>query len=188
MIDYRAAASSFSLIFLAELAGKTTLATIVLAAGSHPGAVFLGAGVAFTIHVGIALALGKLIALLPAKLVHGAVGTLFLALAVWAWRQADGTERPIRKGSGFATAFGMIFLTQWGDPSQLATAALAAKYGAGTVAVPATLAFWSIAGLASWIGHYSKSRLPMHALHRAAAIVFAVVGIGFLARLLCAVQ
>lgn len=179
-MDWKPSVSTFALIFLAEIAGKTTLATIMLAVGSYPWEVFLGAGTAFTIHVGIALALGGLASLLPAQVVQGAVGVLFLALALWLWHQADGAPRPVATGAGFARAFGIIFLAQWGDPSQLATAALAAKYGAAVVAIPATLAFWSIAGIASWIGHYSKTRMPVRRLHQVAAILFTAAGLTLL--------
>ena len=134
-------ASVFALIFVTELAGKTTMATIMLSMGTHPLEVFLGAGAAFTVHVGIAIALGGLLSLLPPQGVQGAVGILFLALAYWLWDQADGAPRPAARGAGFAKAFVLIFLAQWGDPSQLATAALAAKYGAVPVFPPALLAF-----------------------------------------------
>lgn len=174
-------ATVFALIFVAELPGKTTFATILLAARAHPWKVFLGACAAFTIHVAIAVFAGSLLALLPARPLQAAVGAVFLALAVVLWREGGKTEPLPVHGGGFWKAFALIFVAQWGDPSQLATAALAAKYSAARVFVPATLAFWSIAGVASSLGHHSKARIPARALHRLAALVFAALGAGLLA-------
>jgi len=98
------------------------------------------------------------------------------------WREGSRTEPLPARAGGFAGAFALVFVAQWGDPSQLATAALAARYSAAAVFAPATLAFWSIAGLASALGRHSKARVPAKLLHRAAAAVFAALGLILLTR------
>src|SRR5438045_3429256 len=128
-MDWKIAASSFALVFVAELPGKTTFATLLMAARGEPWPVFLGAAGAFVLHTAIAVSAGAFLSGLPARPLQLAVGALFLVLAVLLWREeASGLEKNTPRGA--ASAFGLIFVAQWGDPSQLATAALAAKYGA----------------------------------------------------------
>lgn len=172
----------FALIFVAELPGKTTFATILLAARSHPFKVFLGACAAFALHVAIAVAAGRLLARMPAQALQSCVGTIFVALAYVLWREGSKDEKlHVASSGGFQSAFALVFIAQWGDPSQLATAALAARYSPREVALPATLAFWTIAALASAVGHRAK-RIPAKLLHRAAAVVFLLLGLFLLAR------
>lgn len=103
------------------------------------------------------------------------------------WREnvEDASEQgfsvPTRFSSTAATAFGVIFVAQWGDPSQLATAALAARYSApASVFLGATLGFWPVSGLAVLAGHFPKGRVDPRAINKASAVVFAAVGAGLL--------
>src|SRR5581483_3536739 len=116
--------------------GKTTFATILLAARSHPWKVFAGACAAFLVHVAIAVAAGGLLTRLPARPLQAAIGALFVALAVVLWRQGSRPMEADVKDGGFLKSFTLVFIAQWGDPSQLVTAALAAKYSAQAVFLP----------------------------------------------------
>ena len=121
-------ASTLALVFVAELPGKTTFVNLLLAARGRPAAVFSGAAVAFTLHSAFAVAAGRLLSDLPARPLQLGVAILFLILAAVIWREKD---RDVEAGApSAAKAFGLTFAAQWGDPSQLATAALAAKYDA----------------------------------------------------------
>lgn len=187
MPDWRLLLSTYALIFVAELPGKTTFASLLMASRARPWPVFLGAAAAFVVHTVIAVAAGSLIGLLPARAVHVAVGLLFLGLAVVMWREkvedaADkGFSVQTRFASTAATAFGVIFFAQWGDPTQLATAALAAKYSAPvSVFLSAVAALWTVSGLAVVVGHYSKGRLDPRVLPKIAALIFAAAGLALL--------
>jgi putative Ca2+/H+ antiporter (TMEM165/GDT1 family) len=186
-MDLRLLLSVYALIFVAELPGKTTFASFLLASRARPWPVFMGAAAAFVVHTAIAVAAGSLIGLLPARPVHLAVGALFLVLAVLLWREdaekAVGGEasQTARFWGVAATAFGVIFFAQWGDPTQLATAALAAKYAApASVFLSATAALWTVSGLAVLAGHHSKGRLHPRVLSKIAALVFAAAGAALL--------
>ena len=64
----------FPVIFLGELPDKTMFASLVLATRGRPLQVWLGAAVAFAVHVAIAVTLGLAIfALLPHRAVEGIV-------------------------------------------------------------------------------------------------------------------
>jgi putative Ca2+/H+ antiporter (TMEM165/GDT1 family) len=188
MSDGRLLLSTYALIFVAELPGKTTFASLLMASRARPWPVFLGAAAAFVVHTAIAVAAGSLIGLLPARAVHVAVGVLFLGLAVVLWREkvedaaaAQSFSAQTRFASTAAMAFGVIFFAQWGDPTQLATAALAARSAApAAVFVSATAALWTVSGLAVAVGHYSKGRLNPRVLPKIAAVIFAAAGLALL--------
>lgn len=186
-MDWSLLASAYALVFLAELPGKTTFASFLMASRGRPWPVFIGAAAGFVVHTAIAVAAGGLLARLPARALHLGIGLLFLGLAVMLWREdSSGTiDQAISGETGFGrtawTAFGVIFVAQWGDPSQLATAALAARYAAPvTVFFGATAAFWSVSGLAVLAGRFSKGRFHPRALQRLAAVVFASAGAALL--------
>jgi putative Ca2+/H+ antiporter (TMEM165/GDT1 family) len=187
MADGRLLLSTYALIFVAELPGKTTFASLLMASRARPWPVFAGASAAFVVHTVIAVAAGSVIGLLPARAVHVAAGLLFIGLGVMMWREkleepADGGfSTQTRFASTAATAFGVIFFAQWGDPTQLATAALAAKSAApAAVFVAATAALWTVSGLAVAVGHYSKGKLNPRALPKIAAVIFAAAGLALL--------
>jgi putative Ca2+/H+ antiporter (TMEM165/GDT1 family) len=187
----RLLASTYALICVAELPGKTTFASFLMASRARPRPVFVGAALAFVVHTAIAVAAGSVIGLLPARAVHLFVGLLFLGLAAMMWREnleetaEQGFSAQTRFSSTAATAFGVIFFAQWGDPTQLATAALAAKYRApGPVFAAATLALWTVSGLAVLAGHYSKGKIDPRVLQKVSAVVFAAIGFWLLAQVL----
>lgn len=179
--------SVFGVIFVAELPDKTALAALVLATKHRPLPVFLGAAVALTVQSLVAIAAGGLLSLLPARPVHIGAGVLFLVFAVMMWRRDDEDEEhtlkeaPARPPSflrAFATVFGVVFAAEWGDLTQLGTAALAARYAQPvTVFLGATLALWCVAGLAVFIGHRAGKLLNPRVTKRVAAVVFAALGL-----------
>ena len=78
----------------------------------------------------------------------------------------------------FATAFLVIFLAEWGDLTQVLTANFAVRYGSGlSVAVGATLALWTVSGLAVLGGYVVLARLPARGLRLATGSVLAVLAV-----------
>ena len=184
-------ASTFVLIFLAELPDKTVFATIILASRRRPLAVFLGAAGAFAVQSLVAVAFGGLLSLLPERAVHGGAGLMFLGCAWAMWTRKD-EEEPVTdleagRAAGFArdmaAAFAVIFVAEWGDLTQLATGALEAKHHRPlTIFLAATSALWCATALAATAGHHLKSRLDPRRLEKGAAVVFALVGLYFLVK------
>jgi putative Ca2+/H+ antiporter (TMEM165/GDT1 family) len=81
--------------------------------------------------------------------------------------------------------FGVVFVAEWGDLTQLATAALAARYAAPiAVFVGATAALWAVVAIAATVGHRAGKLLSPHVTQRVAAGVFALVGVAFVVGLL----
>jgi putative Ca2+/H+ antiporter (TMEM165/GDT1 family) len=76
------------------------------------------------------------------------------------------------------TAFLVVFVAEWGDLTQLATAALQARYQRPVpVLVASTLALWSVSALAVVVGNRLGALLPRRPLELAAAGITAVIGI-----------
>src|SRR6201986_265419 len=75
------AATVFAVIFTAELPDKTALASLILGSRYRPTYVFTGVAAAFAVHVGLAIAAGSLLALLPHRPLEIIVAGLF---AFWA--------------------------------------------------------------------------------------------------------
>jgi Ca2+/H+ antiporter, TMEM165/GDT1 family len=123
-------------VLLAELLGDKTLYTVGTLATEYPLASVLGgAGVAVAAKMAVAVLLGNVVACLPALVVSIVSAASFLVMAVTLWRakpESKGAESSPKSGSwarGTSAAFLAIFLTEWADFGQIATAALVAEYG-----------------------------------------------------------
>jgi putative Ca2+/H+ antiporter (TMEM165/GDT1 family) len=179
--------SVFAVIFVAELPDKTALASLVLATRHRPAPVWLGSSLALTVQSLVAVAAGSLFALLPVRAVHIGAGLAFLISAVFMWRRNEEPEdiSKDKPGSGFwktfSTTFGIVFIAEWGDLTQVGTAALAAHYHAPVaVFVGSTLALWAVAGIAVFVGNRAAKLLNPDRTKRVAAVVFALVGIALI--------
>jgi len=182
--------SVFAVIFVAELPDKTALAALVLATRHKALPVFLGTALALTVQSVVAVAAGGLLSLLPPRPVHIGAGLLFLVSAVVMWRRkgdddddkADATHRhPPTFWRSFGTVFSVVFIAEWGDLTQLGTAALAARYKSPiAVFTGATVALWCVAGLAVFVGNRAGKLLDPEVTKRVAAVIFALLGAALL--------
>jgi Ca2+/H+ antiporter, TMEM165/GDT1 family len=178
-------AQVFAIIFIAELPDKTALASLVLATRYRPLAVFVGAALALTVQSVVAVAAGRLFALLPDRVVHVVSGVVFLLSAVWMWLRKQEAEEKLEEGKpagilrAIAAVFLVVFIAEWGDLTQIGTAALAAKYADSllTVFTAATLALWSVVAIAVFVGNRAGRLLDPHRTQRIAAVLFAIVGV-----------
>ena len=185
----------FGVIFLAELPDKTALAALVLATQNKPTPVFLGTAVALAVQSAVAVLAGRLFALLPPRPVHIVSGIVFIASAIVMLRakeeptpEAKGAKADGRPASFWRTAgmaFGVVFLAEWGDLTQLGTAALAARYEAPIlIFIASTLALCAAAGVAVIVGNRAARVLNRVILQRVAGTLFALVGVGLVLNLI----
>ena len=180
---------AFAVMFLAELPDKSMVASLVLATRYRAIWVWVGAAAAFTVQMAIAVTAGQLLALLPHRLVNGVAAALFVAgaayLGVVSFRPSprDGADAA-RQGQGrlspwrvVGTAFAVIFVAEWGDVTQLATANLAARYDPVPVLAGATLGLWAAAAIAVIVGAKTLSVIPMAWVTRIAGTILLTLGI-----------
>jgi putative Ca2+/H+ antiporter (TMEM165/GDT1 family) len=190
MPDLHLLLSVFGVIFIAEIPDKTALAALVLATKFRPLPVFLGTALALTVQSLIAVAAGGLLSLLPTRPVHIGAGVLFLVFAVMMWRRQEEAVEANAAGAAakeptfwraFGQVFGVVFLAEWGDLTQLGTATLAARYGKPlTVFVGSTLALWCVAAIAVFIGHRAGKVLNPSITKKVASVIFVALGIALL--------
>lgn len=182
----------FTVIFLLELPDKTALAALLLATRHRPLPVFLGAAAAFVIQSAVAVAAGSLLSLLPREPIRIGAGVLFLVMAALLvrrnLRQEEVEEKraveqeEVRHRRPFVTAFTVVFVAEWGDLTQLATAALQARYQQPVVVfTAATLALWAVSAIAVVLGNRLGAWIPERPLQFAAAGVMVLVAIALIA-------
>ena len=181
-------ATVFGVIFVAELPDKTALATLVLATRHRALPVFLGASLALTVQSVVAVLAGSLLSELPARYVHLGSGMLFLICAVLMWiRKPEGNEA--KEGAGepgfwraLSTVFAVVFIAEWGDLTQIGTAAFEARYHAWlTVMIASVVALWCVAALAVFVGNRAGKLLDPRITQMVAALLFAGVGVVLIA-------
>lgn len=186
MLELGVIALTFGLIFVGELPDKSAIAGLVLSTRYPWRWVFTGVAAAFLVHVVIAVAAGSVLGLLPHRAVEWIVVALFTLGAILIWREGSAddvlaeeeAELAPAQAAGFARvtglSFGVIFIAEWGDLTQIMTANLAAKYdNPVSVAIGATAALWAVALLAILGGKTLLATLPMKAITRIAAAVMA---------------
>lgn len=184
MFSFTVAAIVFGVVFLAELPDKTALAGLMLGTRYRASYVFCGVAAAFVVHVGLAIAAGSVLTLLPHRWVQGVVGLLFLAGAAMLLFQKDGGEEGVREpadqsfwkvaGAGFM----LILVAEFGDLTQIMTANLAARYDDPVaVGLGAVLALWAVAGLGIFGGRLLMKRVPLALITKIAAGVMVLLAV-----------
>jgi Ca2+/H+ antiporter, TMEM165/GDT1 family len=177
------AATVFAVIFLAELPDKTALASLILGSRYRPPYVFAGVAVAFAVHTTLAVTAGGLLGLLPHRALQIIVAVLFGlgAILLLRGRRGHGEHLDLHGHQpGFwrvaATSFAVILVAEFGDLTQIATAALAARYhDPVSVGAGAVLALWAVAALAIVGGRGLLKVIPIAWITRAAAAVMLVL-------------
>jgi putative Ca2+/H+ antiporter (TMEM165/GDT1 family) len=176
-------AIAFGAILLVELPDKTLVATLVLSTKYRPRPVLVGVTAAFAVQCTIAVTAGGLLRLLPHRAVAAVVAVLFGFGAFVLWRESVDGEPEDNGGSAADHALssrrivgissGVLFAAEWGDASQLATAALVARYGEPVaIGLGAFLALVGVAGLATAMGKVVLRKVPLKLVHQIAAVLF----------------
>lgn len=200
-LDLAIVATTFALIFPAELPDKTFIATLVLATRFRHLWVWLGVSAAFAVQVTIAVVAGGFLALLPARLVLGVTAVLFIAGSVIlvrgglasraaerAQEQDEAAEVEARVASSggavvspwrtFAVSFAVLFTAEWGDLSQLLTAGLAARTGQPlSVGIGSWTALIIVAGIAVLAGRWLQARVPIWRIRLVSGAILAALAI-----------
>jgi len=177
--------STFGVVFVAELPDKTALASLILATRYPARQVVVGAWLAFLVQTAVAVAAGSVLQLLPTQPVRVAAGLSFLVFAVLALRRKQADREPLKVRARMApwiASFLVVFVAEWGDLTQLASAALVAVTGQPlSVAAGAIAALRLVTVLAAVAGARLGRMLAPTLLNRASAALLAAVGVFVLA-------
>ena len=175
---------TFWTVFVAELVGDKSIYTIAsLSLRFRKGVIFTAITVAFAGKMLAAVLLGKIIVQLHSQWtdVLSAVAFFLSALFIW-FKEPEpiAAERPVSAGwwRAAAVCFASLFLTEWGDPGQIAAAALAIKsHSLAATWLGGTLAMAAKGGLAIAAGIKLRDRLPQGMLRALASASCSVLGV-----------
>lgn len=184
-MDARIALTSFALVFVAEMGDKTQLLAFSLAARfKKPLPILAGIFVATILNHTLAAAVGAWIAAhVPPLVLGGVLGLGFIAFGVWTLIPDKADDAPAEaKWGPFFTTVVLFFLAEMGDKTQLATAALAARFHNLPWIVVGTTAGMLLAdGLAVLFGDRLARWISPLWMRRVAAALFLATGIWTLA-------
>jgi len=187
MFSFSLMISTFCIIFVAELPDKTALAALILSTKYRARDVIIGAWLAFLVQTIVAVIAGSFLTLLPAEPIRIASGVGFLVFAVLALKrneEADEKEEAASVAQAksqrpvWLISFLVIFAAEWGDLTQLATAALVAQSGhALSVGIGAVLALWAVTVVAAYSGSQLGKVLKPRLLNVISGLLFAAIGL-----------
>ena len=176
-------AATFGLMFVAEFPDKTMIATIVLASRYRPFPVWAGAAAAFTVQAAIAVVAGSLLAHLPHRAVEAVVAVLFgvgagyLLFTKETSQLEEGEEEAAKVHDArrvAMAAFGVIFVGEFGDLTQILAANLAAKYhDPWSVFVGAALGLATVCAVGVLGGRTLIRVVPLTVVRKTAGVLLA---------------
>lgn len=176
-------AVSTGVVALGEMGDKTQLLALLLAARYRaPRAIIAGIFVATLANHAAASALGAwLTRVLDPTWLRWALGASFIAVAVWMLIPDRVDEDQADRVPGHLGVFWLttvaFFLAEMGDKTQIATVMLAARYDALVTVTAGTTLGMMIANVpAVLLGEHVVRLVPVHWVHRIAAVAFASIG------------
>ncbi|HTT86481.1 MAG TPA: TMEM165/GDT1 family protein [Acidimicrobiales bacterium] len=186
-MDLGVVALTFGVVAVAELPDKTMIATIVMASRHRPLPVWVGAAAAMVVNAAVAVGAGRLLELLPHRVVDSVVAALFLAGALYLLLRRESAEE--RLGEKEATritgarhvvssTFGVILVAELGDLTQILTANLAARYHRPwSVFVGSAAALVAVMGLGVVLGRALLRVLPLGVIRKVAGALLGALAL-----------
>lgn len=177
---------STGIVALAEMGDKTQLLALLLAARYRaPVPIIVAILLATLFNHALAAALGQwLVSIVSPNVMHWILAFGFIGMALWMLipDKLDEDDEQIsrwQKFGVFGATFVLFFLAEIGDKTQIATVALAARFDSLVWVLAGTTIGMMLANVpAVLIGDRLAGRLPIKLIHRIAALVFLLVGIG----------
>lgn len=196
-MDWAILFSTFGLLFVAEMGDKTQLAVIAqVCKYRRPLAVFCGASLALAAVTGLGVAFGRLLGtLVPAALMQRIAAAAFIVMGLYIFYEfmrqkgkaeatctdqppsCDPAENRRRSWLAFSSTFGLLFVAELGDKTQLAALSMASKAASPwPVFIGATLALAVVTALGVAFGQGVSRIIPERVLRLAAAVTFVILG------------
>ncbi|MCD6455832.1 MAG: TMEM165/GDT1 family protein [Methanophagales archaeon] len=169
---------------LAELGDKTQLSTLLLASKTERHIqLFLGVILAFLIVDGIAILAGEWIAhIAPGgliKMLSGAVFIIFGFLTLIFRTKREETKSKYYFKNSFYSGFILIFVSEWGDKTQIAAGLLATKYSGLMVFIGAIIALSLLSIIAIYSGKFISDKVDKETVAKITGISFILMGVAF---------
>lgn len=148
---------------------------------NKPTYLLIGVMLAFLIVDGIAIAAGSWITtIIPIRILKIASGVIFIILGILILRKKkEDNERKTLNKNVLLSGFFLIFLTEWGDKTQIAAALFAAKYNVIMVLCGTMIALSLLSIIAVYFGKIISEKIDKKLLNRIAGVVFIIMGLIF---------
>lgn len=173
----------FTAILFAELFDKSQLSVLLLASKTKRHAeLLLGVFLAFVVVDGLAILLGSVVTqLLPPLVLRLVSGLLFIVFGVMSLRSKEEDETTNTKLTNPVTSgFVLVFFSEWGDKTQLASALFATRYNPIFVFFGVITALFLLSVMAIYIGGLLKKNMKQQTIKKIAGVLFLLIGIFFL--------
>jgi Ca2+/H+ antiporter, TMEM165/GDT1 family len=179
---------ALGLVFVAELGDKSQLMTLTFATRYRPLPVLAGVAGAALFIQGISVLVGSAVAAaVPERGATIVAGLLFVGFAAWTWfgtSDADGrteADMPVVRSRRVALTVAVTFVvSELGDKTMLATAALAARQSPLATWLGSATAMIASAALAIVVGAQLARRLTPRRVRLIASLGFLVFGLALL--------
>ncbi len=174
---------------LAEMGDKTQLSVILLSSRTREYIPLLaGVMLAFLITDGFAILIGSwmtgIIPLDLLKLISGGVFILFGALILRGDQKEAEEERELSSGNALLSGFSLIFLSEWGDKTQIASALFATEYNPFMVFIGVMAALFILSVMAIYLGQIISQKVDRKLVSRIAGTIFLIIGTAIILSLL----
>jgi len=113
------------------------------------------------------------------KLVSGAVFILF-GIMILSGDKYEDEDSNLSPKNAFVSGFSMIFLSEWGDKTQIASALFATEYDPIMVFIGVMTALLLLSIAAIWLGRFLSARVDRKVITKVAGAVFLLIGLSFL--------
>jgi len=170
------------MIGLAEFGDKTQLSILLLSAKTKKHLhLLLGVMLAFLLVDGVAVLIGSwIINIVPIRLLKIFSGIIFIIFGVLILRNKEGREKSKSYfKNSFLSGFVLIFITEWGDKTQIASGIFATKYNPLMVLIGAMTALALLSVMAIYLGRFVSNKVDKKVVTKIAGIVFILMGISF---------
>jgi putative Ca2+/H+ antiporter (TMEM165/GDT1 family) len=174
----------FVAIALAELGDKTQLSVLLLSTRTkrHVSLLF-GVMLAFLLVDGFAIMVGSWVtSVIPTHILKVSSGLLFILFGLLILKDMNKEEDALESSAArgpFLSGFLMIFLAEWGDKTQIASALFATMYDAWLVLVGTLSALALLSVMAVFLGQFIVARIDKRTISKAAGTLFILMGVSF---------
>ena len=183
------ALSVFGVIFLAELPDKTMIATLIMGSRGQATAVWIGASLAFILHMAVAAVAGGLLDRLPHRILEIVVTAMFFVAAAYLLlvpekeaiaegEEEAAAERATSALRTMASAFAVIAVAELGDLTQIIAASFTLKsHQPLTVFLASSAALVLVAAIGAFGGKALLKVLPLARIRQLGGIVLLILGV-----------
>ncbi len=168
---------------LAEMGDKTQLSVLLLSSKTKEYAqLLLGVMLAFLLADGFAILVGAWVtSIVPVHMIKLISGAVFVIFGILILRgDKEESESDLSPRNALVSGFSMIFLSEWGDKTQIASALFATEYNPWMVLIGVMTALTLLSIMAIYLGKFISGRIDRKVITKVAGSVFILIGISFI--------